>query len=156
MKRLHILNLLVKDEPGTLIRIAGLIWRRGFNIDTITVGKTEIQKVSRIVISLNADEHIVEQVKKQVSKLADVIKVSELKPDESVIGELCYLKIELSKEKEEIFKQIEASRAELVHEDLNSLVVLITGSSEKIDSFISRLSKYKINVARTGLTGIGK
>jgi len=156
VKRFHILNLLVKDEPGTLIRIAGLIWRRGFNIDTITVGKTEISKVSRIVISLNSDEHILEQLKKQLSKVVAVLKVSELKENESIVGELCYIKIELNDKKDETLNQIEANGGRVVHSDETIAIISITGNAQEIDKFITTLKNYKINIARTGLTGIGK
>ncbi len=89
----HVLSVLVKNSSGVLSRVSGLFSRRGYNIDSLTVGRTEDQNISRMTIALNGDEDVLEQVKKQLNKLEDVIGVTDLNDNESVYRELV-LKIE--------------------------------------------------------------
>ena len=105
-ERTHVISMLVEDQPGVLTRIAGMFARRGFNIDTITVGKTTKKGISKMVISVIGDDYILEQVEKQVNKLIDTIKVTEMPPEKSVIRELCLLKIAIpnKKAKEDILR----------------------------------------------------
>src|SRR3990167_957996 len=102
----HVIAMLVEDQPGVLTRIAGMFARRGFNIETITVGKTTKKGVSKMVITVIGDDATLEQVEKQVNKLIDTIKVMEMPEDRSVIRELCLLKVAISspKSKEEILR----------------------------------------------------
>src|SRR3989344_9494188 len=100
-KKLHkkIISMLVEDQPGVLTRIAGMFARRGFNIETITVGKTTKKGVSKMVITVIGDDATLEQVEKQVNKLIDTIKVTEMPEHKSVIRELCLIKVSISSKK---------------------------------------------------------
>ena len=95
----HTISMLVEDEPGVMTRVAGLFARRGFNIDTITVGKTHHKRISKIVITVKGDDRVVEQIEKQVNKLVDVFRISELSEEDSVIKELCLVKVTLANAK---------------------------------------------------------
>src|SRR3989338_1329667 len=89
----HTIAMTVNDEPGVMAKISGMFARRGFNIDTITVGKTQKEGISKIVITVIGDDKVIEQVEKQLNKMIDVIKVIELPAETSVIRELCLVKI---------------------------------------------------------------
>lgn len=105
-QRKHVIAMLVEDQPGVLTRIAGMFARRGFNIDTITVGKTTKKGISKMVITVIGDDATLEQVEKQVNKLIDTIKVTEMPEDRSVIRELCLIKVAIpnKKAKEDILR----------------------------------------------------
>lgn len=91
----HTISILVEHKPGVLQKVTSLFTRRGFNIESITVGSSEVENLARMVIVVNADEKGLEQVKKQLNKLIDVIKVKELAPQSSVKRELCLIKVKL-------------------------------------------------------------
>ena len=93
MEQKHVLSVLVKNSSGVLSRVAGLFSRRGYNIDSLTVGRTEDQTISRMTITLKGDNDVLEQVKKQLDKLEDVIKVIDIKPDKSMVRELVLIKV---------------------------------------------------------------
>ena len=99
MKHRKIIGMLVEDEPGVLTRISGLFTRRGYNIETITVGKTVKPGISKMVIAVTGDDDILEQIEKQCNKLVDVIKVTELSSHDSIILELCLVKVAIKDEK---------------------------------------------------------
>ena len=92
MEQKHVLSVLVKNSAGVLSRVSGLFSRRGYNIDSLTVGRTDDEKISRMTITLMGDEDCLEQVKKQLNKLEDIIKVINLKEDKSVFRELVLIK----------------------------------------------------------------
>ena len=94
----HVLSVLVKNSSGVLSRVSGLFSRRGYNIDSLTVGRTEDQNISRMTIALNGDEDVLEQVKKQLNKLEDVICVTDLNDNESVYRELVLIKVRANAE----------------------------------------------------------
>src|SRR3989338_1645860 len=98
-EKTHIISMLVEDQPGVLTRISGMFARRGFNIDTITVGKTLKKGVSKMVVTVIGDDKTIEQVEKQINKLVDAIKVAELPEQDSVIRELCLIKIDIPNKK---------------------------------------------------------
>src|SRR3990167_10483083 len=95
----HVIAMLVEDQPGVLARIAGMFARRGFNIDTITVGKTTKKGMSKMVFTVIGDDRTLEQVEKQVNKLIDTIKVTELPDNKSVVRELCLIKVTVPNKK---------------------------------------------------------
>ncbi|WP_423792715.1 acetolactate synthase small subunit [Methanocaldococcus indicus] len=154
----HVISALVLNKPGVLQRIAGLFTRRGFNISSITVGITENPNLSRMTIVVNGDDKIVEQVIKQLNKLIDVIKVSEL-DDKSVQRELCLIKIYAPNEstKSQVIQYTDVFRGRIVDLSPESLTVEITGSSDKIDAFVELVKPFGIKeMARTGITAMAR
>ncbi len=153
----HILVALVEDKPGVMQRISGLFRRRNFNIDSITVGRSEKNGISRMTLVVKGDEKIVEQVVKQLNKLIEVIKVSRVNEKESVVRELALIKIstKTDKERAEIVQFTNIFRGGIVDVSRDSLIVEITGSSSKIDAFIDLVKSYGIiELARTGITAM--
>jgi len=153
----HTISIQVNDEPGVMTKISGLFARRGFNIDTITVGKTQIKGISKIIISLIGDERTIEQVEKQCNKLIDVLKVTELKPDESIIRELCIVKVNISnkKHKDDIIKYVDIYKNKIMDITSKSITIQILGDTQKIDTFLGLMESYGIkDISRTGVTGM--
>lgn len=155
----HVIAMLVEDQPGVLTRIAGLFARRGFNIDTITVGKTERKGVSKMVITVIGDDRIIEQVEKQVNKLIDAIKVIEMPEESSVIRELCLLKVAIpdKKAKEDILRYAKIYKTKIVDITPKSATAEIIGPPAKIDAFIDLMRQFGIKeMSRTGVTAISR
>ncbi len=152
----HCLSLLVENNSGVLSRIAGLFARRGYNIDSLTVGPTEDAKVSRITITVTGDEEIVEQIKKQLNKLIDVIKVIELKEGESIRRELVFIKVKASDEtRTDIVEISNLFRAKVVDVSRESLVLEITGTRDKVNAFFNMIEPFGIiEFVRSGDTGL--
>lgn len=153
----HTIGMLVYDEPGVMAKISGMFARRGFNIDTITVGKTQEQGISKIVISLAADANKVEQIEKQLNKMIDIIKVSEFPADMSVIRELCLAKISAQDKKahDEIVKYANVYKNKIVDITPKAITVEIVGEPLKINTFLELVKPFGIkDVSRTGITGI--
>ena len=154
----HIISTLVEDKPGVLQKVAGLFNRRGFNIDSITVGESEVEGLSRMVITVNADEKGLEQVTKQLNKLVDVIKIKDITKI-AVQRELCLIKVKVSDERarSEIMQYTNIFRASIVDVCEESLIIELTGDKEKIDAFISLLNGYGIiKISRTGRTAMSR
>ncbi len=149
----HIIVALVEDRPGVLQRISGLFRKRNFNIDTITVGKSERDGISRMTITLKADERTLNQVIKQLEKLIDVIKVEELDISKSVERELALIKIKTDsiQKRDEIIQFANIFRAKIVDVSKNSLIIEITGTPDKIDAFINLVKDDILELARTGV-----
>ena len=152
----YCLSLLVENNFGVLSRIAGLFARRGYNIDSLTVGTTEDAKVSRITITVTGDEHILAQIKKQLNKLIDVIKVIELKPEDSIRRELVFIKVKANDEtRSNIVEISNLFRANVVDVARESLVLEITGTRNKVDAFFNMIEPYGIlEFVRAGDTGL--
>ena len=154
----HIISTLVEDKPGVLQRVAGLFNRRGFNIDSITVGNSEVEGLSRMVISVHADKKGLEQVIKQLNKLVDVIKIKDITKT-AVKRELCLVKVNVPNEKAraEIMQYTNIFRAKVLDVTEETLVIELTGDKEKINAFISLLKGYGIKrISRTGLTAMAR
>ncbi len=157
MEHTHIISVLVLNKPGVLQRIAGLFTRRWYNISSITVGPTDISGISRMTIVVKGDDKILEQVEKQLNKLIEVIKVSDLKCNECVERELCLIKIHApnESEKSQIIQYANIFRGKIVDVSPESLTVEITGDVDKINAFISLVKPIGIKeIARTGLTAM--
>ncbi|CAM3434944.1 acetolactate synthase small subunit [Hydrogenibacillus schlegelii] len=155
----QLLSLLVRDQAGVLNRISGLFLRRGYNIDSITVGKSERPGLSRMTIVLDVeDEKAAEQVKKQLNKQIDVIKVVDLTHRSVVARELALIRVNATMaERAEIDHIIQPFRARILDVGRASVTVEVTGSSEKIDALIELLRPYGIKeLARTGLTAFAR
>ena len=154
----HIISTLVEDKPGVLQKVAGLFNRRGFNIDSITVGNSEVEGLSRMVISVHADKKGLEQVIKQLNKLVDVIKIKDITKT-AVKRELCLIKVNVPNEKAraEIMQYTNIFRAKVLDVTEETLVIELTGDKKKINAFISLVEGYGIKkIARTGLTAMAR
>ncbi|MDR5659568.1 acetolactate synthase small subunit [Serpentinicella sp. ANB-PHB4] len=154
----HVLSVLVENQSGVLSRVAGLFSRRGYNIDSLSVGETENPKISRMTIAVRADALILEQIIKQLSKLVDVLKVVELKPEESVYRELALIKVEADFEnRSSIIEVVAVFRAKVIDVSKETLTVEITGDRQKISAFIEVMTSYGVKeIVRTGLTALGR
>jgi len=138
MEKKTCLSLLVENNFGVLSRISGLFARRGYNIDSLTVGTTENAKFSRITITVTGDEQILTQIKKQLNKLIDVITVIELKPEESITRELVFIKVKTDDvTRSQIVEIANMFRANIVDVARESLVIEITGTRYKIEGFLT-------------------
>ena len=157
MEHRHVISALVLNKPGVLQRISGLFTRRGFNISSITVGTTENPQISRVTIVVNGDDKILEQVIKQLNKLIEVIKVSELEEKKSVQRELCLIKIYAPTEsaKSQVIQYTNIFRGKIVDLSVETLTVEITGDEDKINAFIDLVRPLGIKeMARTGPTAL--
>ncbi|MBU0615722.1 MAG: acetolactate synthase small subunit [Nanoarchaeota archaeon] len=158
MENKHIISMLVEDQPGVLTRIAGMFARRNYNIDTITVGKTNTKGISKMVITVIGDDSVLEQVEKQLNKLIDTVKVVEIGKD-GVIRELCLIKIAAKdkKSKDELLNYSKIYKIKFVDVDTKSMTLEIIGTPDKIDSFIELVKGYGIqDISRTGVTAIAR
>ncbi|HHV18558.1 MAG TPA: acetolactate synthase small subunit [Thermoanaerobacterales bacterium] len=152
------ISVLVENHPGVLFRIAGLFSRRGFNIDSLAVGTTENPDISRITIVVEGDEYIVEQVKKQLNKLVDVIKVSKIIPEDSVTRELVLIKVDAEPQvRSEIIHMAEIFRANIVDVSRKSMTIELTGDKNKISAFEELLKPFGIKeLVRTGIIAVNR
>src|ERR1700723_3223194 len=134
--RKHILSILVENKPGVLTRIAGLFARRGFNIDTLAVGPTDDDTVSRITLTLDGAVHPIDQVTKQLHKLINVLKIRDLEPIETLARELALFKVAADgTARAEVMQICEIFRAKIVDVPKRSVVAEVTGTQEKVDAF---------------------
>lgn len=147
----YTIAVLVENKPGVLARVASLFRRRGFNIESLTVGTTERKDLSRMTIVVNGDEKVLEQVTKQLNKLIEVIKVSDVTMN-SVERELCLIRVNSPPEKRgEIIELTNIFRGRIVDVAKDSFIIEITGDEDKINAFIDLMRIYGIKeVARTG------
>lgn len=150
------LSVLVENKPGVLSRIAGLFSRRGFNIDSLAVGITEDPNVSRMTITVDGQEHPIEQVTKQLHKLINVIKITDLDPDNSVARELALIKVSSdTRTRGEIMQIVEIFRANILDVSKKTLTVEITGTLEKIEALELLLRPFGVTeMVRTGRIAI--
>jgi acetolactate synthase-1/3 small subunit len=154
----HVLSLLVEDKPGLLTRVAGLFSRRGFNINSLAVGPTEIPGLSRITVVVDVDELPLEQVTKQLNKLINVIKIVELDPDQSVQREHLLIKVRVDNTtRSQILEAVNLFRARVVDVATDALVIEVTGDSGKVQAFLRVLEPYGIKeLAQSGLLAMGR
>ena len=151
-----VLSLLVDNTAGVLSRVAGLFSRRGYNIDSLSVGVTEDPKFSRMTVAVSGDDRILSQIKKQLIKLEDVREITELKDGESVCRELLLIKVRATQEeRQQIISLTDVFRAKVVDVSPDSLMIELTGNVNKIKAFTSLLEGFTIEeMVRTGLTGL--
>jgi len=153
----HTISLLVENKFGVLARIAGLFSCRGYNIESLTVGETEDPTISRMTIVVDAlDERVLEQIIKQLNKLIDVIKVSDLTEEERVERELALIKLNAtSSTRSDIIQLVDIFRAKIVDVSQSAITVEITGDKEKVDGFLRIVKPYGIKeIARTGIVSV--
>jgi acetolactate synthase-1/3 small subunit len=148
----HTIVVLVANRPGVLNRVASLFRRRGFNIESISVGLTEKKGVSRMTIVVSGDAAMVEQVRKQLDKVIDVIKLSDITDESRVDRELALIKVKTTPQsRSEIMQIVDIFRANIVDVAAESLTVEVTGDEDKINSLLNLLRDFGIKeVARTG------
>jgi len=154
----HTLSVLVQNKPGVLARTAGLFSRRGYNIESLTVGVTENENVSRMTIVVAGDDTVVEQVTKQLNKLIEVIKVSDLTKESYVDRELVLIKVTADKSNRgEIMQLVDVFRARIVDVAAKSLIIEVTGDAGKISALIDTLKQFGIKeIVRTGTLALGR
>jgi acetolactate synthase-1/3 small subunit len=154
----HIISVLVENKSGVLAKISGLFSRRGFNIESLSVGPTEDEKISRITIVVNAEIHSIEQVVKQLYKLINVIKIQELDPLNIVERELVLIKVNADNStRAEILEIVDIFRANIVDVAKKSLSIEITGNSRKIQGIEELLQPYGIlELVRTGKIALSR
>ena len=152
----HTLSVLVENKPGVLARVAGLFSRRGFNIDSLAVGITEDPDVSRMTITVDAEEHPIEQVTKQLHKLINIIKITDLDVEKTVARELALIKVKSdTKTRAEVMQLAEIFRAQILDVSRKTITVEITGTYEKLDAFERLLQPHGVvEIVRTGRIAI--
>lgn len=148
----HTIAVIVENKSGVLTRIAGLFSRRSFNIDSLSVGATDNPEYSRMTITVHGDEDVLEQVIKQLSKLINVIRVSELGAAESVEREMAIIKVNADRENRgEIMQIVDIFRASIIDMSARSMIIEATGDEEKVDAMVQLLRQFGIKeLARTG------
>ena len=148
----HTLSVLVENKPGVLSRVAGLFARRGFNIESLAVGRSEDPRLSRITITLDGAEQPVDQVTKQLHKLINVVKIRDLSAAGMVAGELLFVKVSSEGEKRtEVFQIAEIFKAKIVDVDRRALTLRVVGESNKLEALLELLKPLGIlEVVRTG------
>jgi acetolactate synthase-1/3 small subunit len=154
----HVLSLLVEDKPGLLTRVAGLFARRGFNIESLAVGVTEVPGLSRITVVVDVDELPLEQVTKQLNKLINVIKIVELDMASSVQREHMLVKVRADNStRSNVLEVVNLFRGSIVDYAPDALVVEVTGDKGKVDAFLRALEPFGIKeLAQSGLLAIGR
>lgn len=154
----HVLSLLVEDKPGLLTRVAGLFARRGFNIESLAVGVTEVEGLSRITVVVDVDELPLEQVTKQLNKLVNVIKIVELDPSSSVQREHMLVKVRADNaNRSNVLEVVNLFRASVVDYAPDALVVEVTGDKGKVDAFLRSVEPFGIKeLSQSGLVAIGR
>jgi acetolactate synthase I/III small subunit len=156
-ERVHIFTALVEHQPGVLQRIASLFARRKFNIESITVGATDHPEIARMTIVTRGSDLVLEQISKQMNKLVNVIKVTDISPQDAVCRELCIIKVNTPSDKErtQVITYTDVFRGNVVDVSPKSLSVEIIGDTDKINAFLNIMRPFGIKeIARTGARAI--
>ena len=156
--RRAVFSILVGNSAGVLSRVAGMFSRRGYNIDSLTVGETLNPEYSRMTIAVTGEDDVLEHIEKQLNKLIDVKEIVELPAHESVCRELVMIKVECGPEKRQQVSSIaDIFRANIVDVSKESMIIALTGSLSKMNAFIELLEDFNITeVARTGIIGLAR
>lgn len=156
--RTHIISVLVENRAGVLARVAGLFSGRGYNIGSLTVGETEDPTMSRITLTAEGEEAVIEQVKKQLNKLIDVIKVLDLTGEEHLERELVLVKVAAeAARRSEVIGVATIFRANIVDVGPEAMTLEATGDKKKVDALLDNLKPFGVQeVVRTGLVGIAR
>lgn len=152
----YVLSILVQNNSGVLLRICSLFGRRGYNIESLSVGETEDIGVSRITVVTSGDEATVEQIIKQASKLVEVIKVSRLDNVASVSREMMLIKVSTEREtRAEILEIVDIFRARVIDASPTALIIEATGTQTKLEALVEMLTPFKIlELSRTGISAL--
>jgi len=151
------LSVLVEDRPGVLTRVAALFSRRGFNIESLAVGPTEIGGISRMTIVVDVDDLVLEQITKQLNKLIEVLKIVELEPD-AIRRELQVIKVRCeAATRAEILDIVQLFKAKTVDVTPDTITMVVTGNPDKLESLLAVLAPYGIReLAQSGLVALGR
>lgn len=151
-KHRHTVVALMEDHPGVLNRVVSLFRRRGFNIDSLTVGPTESHNISRMTLVVNGNDSVVEQAVKQLYKVVEVLKVSDVSDEKVVVRELALLKVSTTAStRSEIMQIVDVFRAKIIDVSVDSMIIEITGVEEKIDSLYELVKRFGVReMVRTG------
>jgi len=154
----HVISALVENKPGVLAHISGLFSSRGFNIDSLAVGETETPTVSRMTIVVQGDDAVLEQVRKQLGKVIDVLKVQDFSGQDIVERELMLIKVAAPPDKRgEIIEIADVFRGKVVDVGAKDLILLVSGPLDKIRAFIELMSSYGVKeVVRTGTVAVAR
>lgn len=153
---LHIISVLVNNHPGVLSRVVGLFSRRGYNIESLAVGTTEREDISRITLTVEGDDYTVTQVIRQLNKLVDVLTVQNIGARDNVSRELLLVKVGYdSNTRDDIMHIVDTFRAKVIDISMDSLIIELTGDNEKINAFINLINKFDVKeLVRTGLVSL--
>ena len=157
----HTVSILVFNKPGVLSKVMSLITRRGFNVESVSAEKTSGDK-TRIIVAVKADERSLEQIQKQLYKIVDVVKVTPIDPKHKLVRELAFVKVKNAtglpnSSNMELFQLVDVFNGEIVNATPNGFVFQVTGSRDKINSFISLIPENLIvEIARTGIVAVNK
>ena len=154
----HVLSLLVEDKPGILTRVAALFARRGFNIESLAVGTTEVQGLSRITVVVGVEGAPLEQVTKQLNKLINVIKVVELEADQAVQRDHMLIKVRTdSSTRSQVLEAVTLFRARVIDVVSDAVIIEVTGDTAKCSAFIKVLEPYGIKeLVQSGVLAMGR
>ena len=157
-ERKHVVCALVEDKSGVLAHIAGLFSSRGYNIDSLTVGGTETEGISRMTIVVKGNEEILEQIIKQLRKVIDVVKVQDFTGKEFVARDLILIKVACpSGKRSELVAVADVFRANIVHVGEKEMIIELTGNSNKVEAFLGVVGPYGIKeLTRTGQVAIAR
>jgi acetolactate synthase-1/3 small subunit len=153
----HTIAILVEDLPGVMARVAGLFTRRGFNIESIAVGHSEIPGISRMTIIVSGDEKVLEQIIKQLNKLIDVIRVRDIPAENIIERELVLVRVHVDSlpVRSEIIQLVEIFKAKVVFVERNTMTIEMSGDEEKVGGFLNLLKPFGIReIVRTGRIAI--
>ncbi|WP_434641159.1 acetolactate synthase small subunit [Thermoanaerobacterium thermosaccharolyticum] len=153
---MHIISVLVNNHSGVLSRVVSLFSRRGYNIESLAVGTTEQNDQSRITLTVDGDDYVITQIIRQLSKLYDVIKVQDVGKFPNVSRELVLVKVEInSNTRDDIMHIVETFRGKVIDISLNSIIIEITGDSEKVEAFIKLIKQFQVReLTRTGFISL--
>ncbi|MET0427194.1 MAG: acetolactate synthase small subunit [Microvirga sp.] len=156
--RKHVLSIQVENKPGVLARVAGLFSRRGFNLDTLTVGPTDDPSISRITLTLDGAVHPIDQVTKQLHKLVNVLKIRDMEPDDTVAREMALFKVSAAVEnRAEIIQFADIFRANIVDVARRTVTIEVTGSADKVEAFERMIRPHGlVEMVRTGEIAIAR
>lgn len=154
----HILSVSVLNKPGVLTRVAGLFSRRNFNIESLNVGQTQNPEISRMTIVVRGDDRTLDQVKKQLNKLIDVIEIEELSQDSIVDRDLALIRVKCeSRERAEIIQIADTFRAKVVDVAVDTMMIEATGTEDKIRALVEVLRDFEVQeVVRTGIIALSR
>ncbi len=154
----HIISLLVENHSGVLSRIAGLFSRRGYNIDSLSVGETETPGISRMTIGVTGDAQMIEQIKKQLNKLINTIKIIDISIENAVLRELLLIKIKTASDtRSSVIDIANLFDAKVIAVERDSITLELTGTEFHVQDFIQLISTYQIiELIRSGVTGLDR
>lgn len=154
----HTLSILVQDQPGVLARISSLFSRRAYNIESLAVGTTETEGISRMTVVVNVDEHALEQITKQLNKLINVLKIVELDDTTAIARQLMLIKVRADdKSRGAVLELVELFRAKVVDVSTDAVTVEATGSVDKLEAFLEVLAPYGIKeIVQSGVVALAR